>query len=59
MHKLMYECLVRLAWKGFLPWVERHHTNSATTIHKTQALVKGLWDDSDNNSIEDILDDGT
>uniref|UniRef100_A0A0L8HF21 Uncharacterized protein n=1 Tax=Octopus bimaculoides TaxID=37653 RepID=A0A0L8HF21_OCTBM len=26
-HKLVYEALMRLAWKGFLPWIEDNHAD--------------------------------
>lgn len=32
-HKLMYEALMRLVWKGFLPWIEENHKDSKASIN--------------------------
>ena len=35
-HKYIYEALLRLDWKGFMPWLETHHPNQ---IHSVSALL--------------------
>ena len=40
-HKYIYEALLRLAWKGFIPWLEAHHPNQ---IHSVSALRDQISD---------------
>ena len=38
LHKLVYEALMRLAWKGFLPWLELKHAESnLPALHQKSA----------------------
>ena len=38
-HKLVYEALIRLAWKGFLPWLEANH---ATELHHLDETLQSI-----------------
>ncbi len=40
-HKYIYEALLRLDWKGFMPWLETHHPNQ---IHSVSALLDQVSD---------------
>lgn len=40
-HKLVYEALMRLAWKGFLPWLQNNH---AEEIHHLEETLKSIED---------------
>ena len=40
-HKYIYEALLRLDWKGFIPWLETHHPNQ---IHSVSALLDQVSD---------------
>ena len=40
-HKYIYEALLRLDWKDFMPWLETHHPNQ---IHSVSALLDQVSD---------------
>ena len=44
-YKLSYEAFRRIAWAGFLPWVESHHPQDAAQINKALEDIRGLADD--------------
>lgn len=41
-HKLMFEALNRVAWKGFLPWTEQHHQEKKPLIDEFFTGLKAL-----------------
>ena len=43
-HKLVYESLLRLAWKGFLVWLEEHHVGDLQLLTETLKLIDSLRD---------------
>ncbi|KAG0716542.1 hypothetical protein GWK47_009438 [Chionoecetes opilio] len=50
LHKLVYEALMRLAWKGFLPWLEENHSRD---IHHLDGTLKNI------NSFHSNVSQGT
>ena len=40
-HKIIYEALLRLTWKGFIIWLEAHHPNQ---MHSVSALPDQISD---------------
>jgi len=50
LHKLVYEALMRLAWKGFLPWLEENHSRN---IHHLDGTLKNI------NSFHSNVSQGT
>ncbi|KAG0728083.1 hypothetical protein GWK47_033223 [Chionoecetes opilio] len=50
LHKLVYEALMRLAWKGFLPWLEEKHSRD---IHHLDGTLKNI------NSFHSNVSQGT
>ena len=40
-HKIIYEAALRLAWKGFITWLEAHHPNQ---MHSVSALPDHISD---------------
>ena len=40
-HNIVYEALLRLAWKDFIPWLEAHHPNQ---MHAVSALPDQISD---------------
>ena len=40
-HNILYEALLRLAWKGFITWLEAHHPNQ---MHAVSALPDQISD---------------
>ena len=45
LHKLSYEAFRRVAWAGFLPWVESHHPQDAAQINKALEDIGCLADE--------------
>ncbi|MES9881052.1 MAG: hypothetical protein ABW185_09245 [Sedimenticola sp.] len=39
LHKIIYEGLIRLCWKGFYPWMEDHHTDQLPKMREMVVLV--------------------
>ena len=44
LHKLVYEALMRLAWKGFLPWLELKHAGEFHHFNKAMKSIANLQD---------------
>jgi hypothetical protein len=44
LHKLVYEALFRLAWKGFLPWLEENHLEDVVHVEDALVLIDQLAD---------------
>jgi len=42
LHKLVYETLLRQAWKGFLPWMEATHTSDLAHLEETLRIINDL-----------------
>ena len=45
LHKIMYEALMRLAWQGFVAWIEENHKESKTTVDSFFSEIGELYDD--------------
>ena len=45
LHKIMYEVLMRLAWQGFVAWIEENHKESKTTVDSFFSETGELYDD--------------
>ena len=43
-HKLLYEALLRITWKGFIPWISSVHPEKRTLIHKLEPFIEELCD---------------
>ena len=44
-HKLMYEALMRLVWKGFRPWIAENHEESKDLIEDSFKELDLLYND--------------
>ena len=44
LHKFVYEALVGLSWKGFLPWLELKHAGEAHYFKKAMKSIASLQD---------------
>lgn len=51
-HKLTYEALMRLVWKGFMPWVEESHKDSKDTVNTVLNDLKALQEDACGSEFE-------
>ena len=45
-HKLMYEALMRLVWKGFIPWLQENHEDSKDVVNAVFNDLKKLQDEA-------------
>jgi hypothetical protein len=54
-HKLMYEALLRIAWKEFIPWVENNHPDKVPLLQEATALTGDLNDDICPLSYENVV----
>ena len=45
LHKLVYEALMRLAWRGFRPWIEENHKQSKSIVDSIFGETGDLYDD--------------
>ena len=59
LHKLTYEALMRLAWKGFIEWMEINHIPDLPHLDETLRLVMDLHDDSCFTTLESSRNDGS
>ena len=55
--KLVYEALLRLAWKGFPDWLHEHHLQDVSLLAKIIQIVKTLNDDISREGFEVALKD--
>ena len=56
-HTILYEALIRLAWKGFTTWLEAHHPNQ---MHSVSALPDQISDahvDMSQPEFDELLSD--
>ncbi|KAG1703716.1 hypothetical protein GQR58_004176 [Nymphon striatum] len=63
LHKLTYEALMRLVWKGFLEWLENNHSTDLPHLDETFRVVMAMHGDTCATTLESsrnedgILDD--
>eukprot|EP00745_Piridium_sociabile_P027749 TRINITY_DN44663_c0_g1_i3.p1 TRINITY_DN44663_c0_g1~~TRINITY_DN44663_c0_g1_i3.p1 ORF type:complete len:1606 (-),score=395.32 TRINITY_DN44663_c0_g1_i3:590-5317(-) len=53
LHKLVYEALLRLAWKGFLTWMETTHPSDLVHLDETLQIINDLC--KDDASLNQVL----
>ena len=59
LHKIVYEAMMRLAWKGFLLWI---HVNHGTEVHHLEEALKSISTFNDKvsqTSITALMDDAS
>ena len=56
LHKLLYEAFLRLAWKGFLPWIEENHQEDVIHLEATLQAVDNLCEEVSQTRFEGALD---
>ena len=54
-HKLLYEAMLRLAWKGFYPWLEEHHVTKKPELQATTKLIEELHEDVSQATLDNVL----
>ena len=55
--KVVYEALLRLAWRGFLPWFQEHHIDDMPLLSNTIDAVKRLDDNITQQELEAAIQD--
>lgn len=45
-HKLVYEAMMRLAWKSFVPWFDINYSHDNVRLTDTQELIETVLDDT-------------
>lgn len=56
LHKLVYEALMRLAWKGFLPWLEVTHRSDMIHLDEALKVIKNFSDDVCHTSYKKVME---
>ena len=54
-HKLVYEALMRLAWKGFLPWIEDSHAENVPHLAETLKVIGNFQSSVSQMSLQEVL----
>ena len=54
-HKVMYEALLRLAWKGFPEWLAEHHPDASDLLDSLPSELSVLSDDISSVTLEQSL----
>ena len=55
LHKLAYEALIRLAWKGFLSWLQANHTDDVVHMDETLKTTSNLYKDVSQASLKYVF----
>ncbi len=55
LHKLLYEAFLRLAWKGFHPWLEQNHHEDLIHLEATLQAVENLCEEISQKTFEGTL----
>ena len=56
LHKLVYEALMRHAWKGFLPWLELKHAGEVHHFNKAMKSIASLQDGVSQAVFQELLE---
>ena len=54
-HKLVYQAMMMLAWKGFLPWLETKHVGEVHNLEQTLKSIEAFQNDVCHAQIEELL----
>ncbi|KAG0725200.1 hypothetical protein GWK47_039080 [Chionoecetes opilio] len=57
LHKLMYEALMRIIWKGFQVWIESNHPDKGPQIRSTDLKIRSIKEDVCHETLAAALDD--
>jgi hypothetical protein len=53
---LVYEALMRLAWKGFLPWLEENHSRDLHYLDETLRNITSFHCNVSQGSFQELLE---
>ena len=57
LHKIVYEAMMRLAWKGFLPWIQVNHGVEAHHLEEALRSISTFHDEVSQASFTELMDD--
>ena len=57
LHKIVYEAMMRLAWKGFLPWIQVNHRVEVHHLEEALRSISTFHDDVSQASFTERMDD--
>ena len=57
LHKIVYEAMMRLAWKGFLPWIQVNHGVEAHHLEEAIRSISTFHDEVSQASFTELMDD--
>ena len=57
LHKIVYEAMMRLAWKGFLPWIQVNHGVEARHLEEAIRSISNFHDEVSQASFTELMDD--
>ena len=57
LHKIVYEAMMRLAWKGFLPWLQVNHRAEVNHLDEALKSISIFHDEVSQASFTTLLDD--
>ena len=55
LHKLVYEAPIRLAWKGFLLWMQANHIDDMVHMDETLNIIINLCKNVSQASLKQVL----
>jgi hypothetical protein len=55
LHKLVYEAMLRLAWKGFYSWLEETHCTDLHNLQETTIQIEKLQSELTQDQLEELL----
>ncbi len=58
-HKLVYEAILRLAWKEFLPWLEQSNPSDIPSFNEAMECIRNLSDDLTDTNMAAVADNKT
>jgi len=56
LHKLVYEALLRLAWKGFRRWLEEHHARDIHHLEETLKNIASFHDSASQVTLQELFE---
>ena len=57
LHKIVYEAMMRLAWKGFLPWIQANHGIKAHHLEEALRIISTFHNEVSQASFTELMDD--
>jgi len=59
MHKIIYEALLRTAWKNFQSWLLEHHAENIHQLEDLLKIIKDLHDETSQDMLQTMLEDAS